>query len=781
MKNGNESFEEFWGLAVKLHNFAIIIIFSIILQICIVHGATDEGLSNLNGKVFTTIDGVINPIDFAKVEVFEYPHGVLIDTEQTRTNGSFSFMLSPGMYTITVERTRYIQQKAFVILESNTALEIDFNLEQKSIFVSTYEALIIIDGLPEDLYPEMWIDGFFYGYALNDTKITFDASASHTVELSELGEGNIKYIPKELVVNVSNENNIATFHYLRQFYIISSTDPWIDGWYEEGSIIHLEAKEIIELDNSTRLVFNGWLKDSTLLKENPIDLEANSTFYVNSEYRRQYLLTVSSDMSTVKGGGWYEEGAIAEISVEEKVVNALPFKYVFSGWRGDFESQNATSLIRLDEPKVVYADWERSLVVSPQVTAIIIFILVYFFIATGWRERTIAAMVGVAALWFFRILTKEEMIGYMDTNALGLLFGMMVIVGVLDEANFFRWLGTSLANLCAGNTFYIFLLFTTMTALLSALLDNVTTVLFMVAITLEISQFLKVDPKPYILAEIMASNVGGTATLIGDPPNIMIASATGLTFIDFLRYTAPISIVAFFVTLFLLGRIFHTKYKSSTKKSAKMSMKGIITDRRLFRMSFGIFIITVAMLFLHDKFHLSPATIVMVSATVILFLGGAKMPRILERVEWRTLIFFTCLFIIVGGLEKTGMIKELAIQMVNLVGWNDLLMISTTLWVSSLASGIIDNIPLVAAFIPMIEDISSFTGMDVSVLWWALSLGAGFGGNFTLIGASANIVAIGVAESRGVKISFMDFIKVGSITMIITTIMANVYLLLRFT
>jgi len=156
------------------------------------------------------------------------------------------------------------------------------------------------------------------------------------------------------------------------------------------------------------------------------------------------------------------------------------------------------------------------------------------------------------------------------------------------------------------------------------------------------------------------------------------------------------------------------------------------------------------------------------------------MPSILGRVEWRTLIFFSCLFIIVGGLEKTGIIRELAFQIVNMVGWSGPLMLSTILWVSSISSGIVDNIPLVAAFIPMIEDISMITGMDVSNLWWALSLGAGFGGNGTLIGASANIIAIGVAEAKGVRISFMEFLKVGFVTMILTTIMANIYLLLRF-
>jgi len=425
------------------------------------------------------------------------------------------------------------------------------------------------------------------------------------------------------------------------------------------------------------------------------------------------------------------------------------------------------------------------LTLNPQVTAIIIFVLVYFFIATGYRERAIAAMVGVAVLGLLGILTKEEMFLYIDTNALGILFGMMVIVGVLSEANFFRWLGIQLVNFCKGNTFYIFILFTLMAAFLSALLDNVTTILFMVAITLDISEYLKLNPKPFILAQIVASNIGGTATLIGDPPNIMIASSTGLTFIDFLRNTMPIAVIALILTLFLLERKFRTEYRVSSddEKSTEfspMSAEGIITDRRLFRMSIIVFVATICLLFLHGAFHLSPSTIVMGSAVVILFIGGVKMTRILEKVEWRTLIFFTCLFIIVGSLEKTGTIEQLAIQVVNLVGWNAPLMISMVLWLSGIGSSIIDNIPLVAAFIPMIQSISNVYGGNVTDLWWALSLGSGFGGNGTLIGASANIVAIGVAEARGVKITFREFLIIGLIIMLPTMVLANIYLLLRY-
>ncbi|MCW3975204.1 MAG: SLC13 family permease [Candidatus Bathyarchaeota archaeon] len=764
---------------MRLDILVLVLILTLaVIPASIVNGESNDDLAHLTGFVYQIDDGEKIPISFVKVEIFE--NDTLIDSMWTANNGSYSFILKPGMYTVNIEKARYIPQKAFVILASNATLKVDFPLELKIPPISTYEAIIIIEGLPEYLYSELLVDGIFKGYALNDTRITFEGDTFHAIELSEFDLGNTKYVPKRSIVYVSAGNSSAFFQYIRQFKITSDTNPEIEGWHDDGEIIRLEAREVIVIDISTRLVFNGWAKDGQILKQNPLIQKVDGSFNINSTYKKQYLLTVNTEMGSAEGGGWYDEDTLAKISIIEEDEGSFLFKFRFVGWKGDLDSKNSTASILMDEPKTVNAVWESTPIISPQIAAIIIFILVYFFIATGWRERTIASMVGVAALWFFDILPKEKMIGYIDFNAIGLLFGMMVLVGVLDEANFFRWIGFRLVNLCAGNTLYIFILFTSITAFLSALLDNVTTVLFMVAITLEIADFLKIDPKPYIIAEILASNIGGTATLIGDPPNIMIASATGLTFIDFINNTMPISLVAFALLIFLLNRIYKAEFRASTEKSVTMSLRGIISDKRLFRIGLGIFIATISMLFIHDFLHMPPAAIVMASAIIILFIGGVKMPRILERVEWRTLIFFTCLFIIVGSLVETGTIEELAIQVVNLVGWSGPLMVSMVLWVSAIASGIIDNIPLVAAFIPMIQDISRITDTDVSILWWALSLGAGFGGNGTLIGASANIVAIGVAEAKGVKISFMDFLKVGAITMIITIVIANIYLLLRF-
>ena len=413
--------------------------------------------------------------------------------------------------------------------------------------------------------------------------------------------------------------------------------------------------------------------------------------------------------------------------------------------------------------------------------AIIIFIATYFFLVTGWRSRAIAAMVGAAAIWAFGILPAGEMIGYVDFNALGLLFGMMVLVGVLREANFFLVVGVKLANLvsCRVNLLFILLLF--VTAALSAILDNVTTILFMVAVTIDLSQLLKLDPKPFILGEIFASNMGGAATLIGDPPNIMIASATGFTFSDFLDKAMPVSMMS---TITVVAFLYLLDRKRLEVKPAMeeipMRIEEIVADWRLFRIGTAMLIITVVLFFTHEMFHLSPSTVALMSAIVLLFLGGPKMPTILERVEWRTLIFFACLFMVVGGLEKTGTITLIATELSRYLAGSSWVAISAVLWLSSIMSGFVDNVPFVAAFIPVISDYGSMSGLDVSPLWWAMAIGAGFGGNGTMIGASSNVVAVGLAEKRGVKFTFYEFMKKGLQVTVLSTGIANLMLVSAF-
>ena len=418
-------------------------------------------------------------------------------------------------------------------------------------------------------------------------------------------------------------------------------------------------------------------------------------------------------------------------------------------------------------------------IASEQLIALLIFMATYVLLATGYRERTIAAMAGVGAIWALGILTPQEMISHVDMNALGLLFGMMIIVGALREARFFRWLGVYIANACHCRPMQLLVVFTLMTAGLSALLDNVTTALFMVTVTIDIAELANLNPKPYILSEIVASNIGGTATLIGDPPNIMIGTATGFSFLEFLVNMGPIAVVALFVSLFY----FHRKFRQDMKEGQEalpIIASDAVPDRRLLWPGLVTLAGAVLLFSLQDIVGIYPTAVALAAAFILLFVGGPKMPEILKEVEWSTLIFFASLFVVVGALEKTGWISLVAQGISHFVGENRLLGVTTVLWTSSLTSAFIDNIPFSAGFIPVLTSWGVGSGADVYPFWWALSAGTGLGGNGTIIGASANVIATGLAQARGVKITFAEFAKVGMVILLLTTALANLILLIRF-
>jgi Na+/H+ antiporter NhaD/arsenite permease-like protein len=411
---------------------------------------------------------------------------------------------------------------------------------------------------------------------------------------------------------------------------------------------------------------------------------------------------------------------------------------------------------------------------NQQILAIVVFVITYVLLATEYRERTIAAMSGAGAVWALGILAPSEMIAYVDLRAIGLLFGMMVIIGALREARFFRWVGGHVAIWCRGRPHHLLIAFTLLTAVLSATLDNVTTVLFMVTATIDLAESAGFDPKPYILSEIFASNLGGTATLIGDPPNIMIASETGFTFGAFITNLAPVSIGALVIAL-----LYSRKRFSESMKSFKVSrprFSETTPERRLMWTGLATLAGAIALFTLQDITGFSPTAVALAAATLLLFAGGPKMPEILKEVEWSTLLFFGSLFIVVGALEKTGWMALISREILTLIGHNMPLGITALLWISSLTSAFVDNIPFAAAFIPVLSELGR-SGVDVYPLWWAFAAGTGLGGNGTMIGASANVIAVAVAQARGVKISFREFTKVGIVILLMTTTVANVILL----
>jgi Na+/H+ antiporter NhaD and related arsenite permeases len=412
-----------------------------------------------------------------------------------------------------------------------------------------------------------------------------------------------------------------------------------------------------------------------------------------------------------------------------------------------------------------------------------IFLVVYVFIIFEKLDRTLIAIIGASLMILTGVLSQEHAFGHIDFNTIGLLIAMMVIVMIIKRTGLFQYLAIKVVKIAKGNPIRLLILLSVITGLISAILDNVTTILLILPITFDIVKDLHISPIPFIMAEVFASNVGGTATLIGDPPNIMIGSSVGLTFTDFIKYDAPVVLPLLLLTTFIFALIYKRKLtttEEAKEKVLKMDEKLAIKDHKLLVKSLVVLGLTFIGFILHGVLHYESATIAIVGAVVLLTISKLSPEKILLEVEWSTLLFFTGLFMLVGGLQEAGGIKILAEWVLNMTHGNLLLTTMAVLWVSAIASAFIDNIPFVATMIPMIKDMGELSGMNLTPLWWALSLGACLGGNGTIIGASANVLAVGMAREKGHKITFKKYFKTAFPMTILTVIISTIYLYLVF-
>ncbi|GIO13811.1 membrane protein [Cohnella xylanilytica] len=417
--------------------------------------------------------------------------------------------------------------------------------------------------------------------------------------------------------------------------------------------------------------------------------------------------------------------------------------------------------------------------------AIVLFLITYALIVSEKIHRTIVAMLGAALMVGFGIVDQENAIHHIDFNTLGLLVGMMIIVGITAETGLFNYIAVAAAKKAKGVPIRILVSLAVITAVGSAFLDNVTTVLLMVPVTFSITRQLKVNPIPFLLTQIVASNVGGTATLIGDPPNIMIGSAVKeLTFNAFLFNLAPIVVVimAVYVGIFIL--MFRKSLRASeeaVRGIMEMDERKLITNRKLLAQSLSVMGLTIVGFFTHQLLHLESATVALAGAFVLLLLTGEHaMERALGKVEWTTIFFFVGLFVLVSGLVETGVIAELAQKAIDWTGGDPVATSMLILWLSAIASAFLDNIPFVATMIPMIQEIGALGYGDLEPLWWSLALGACLGGNGALIGASANLIVAGLAGKEGHPISFMKYLKFGFPLMLLSIVISSAYLYLRY-
>ncbi|ASJ06044.1 ArsB/NhaD family transporter [Thermococcus pacificus] len=416
--------------------------------------------------------------------------------------------------------------------------------------------------------------------------------------------------------------------------------------------------------------------------------------------------------------------------------------------------------------------------------AVTVFLFTYALIISERVHRTVAALFGAAVVLFIRIVPWEKLPEYLDLDTLFLLIGMMIIVNTAKESGLFEFIAIKTAKFAKGDPMRVLLMFSLVTALVSSVLDNVTTVLLLTPMLLYITKLMDVNPVPFLLSEVFASNIGGTATLIGDPPNIMIGSAAGLSFNDFLLNMGPIAAVDLLLSLGMIYLLYRgTMRVTGDKKDRILSaIEGLredeaIRDYQLFKKSVTVIIGVVVLFFIHDRLGIEPAVVALFGASTLLLWSRMEPDEILEKVEWTAIFFFVGLFILVGSLVQTGVINDVARWVTGYIsGTGEALFIIT--WFSAIASAIVDNIPLTAAMIPLIKAMGS--SMNIYPLWWALSLGACLGGNGTAIGASANVVVIGIASREGVKITFMDFLKVGVIVMFTTVAVGMGLLWVRY-
>nr|WP_143230977.1 ArsB/NhaD family transporter [Actinosynnema sp. ALI-1.44] len=421
--------------------------------------------------------------------------------------------------------------------------------------------------------------------------------------------------------------------------------------------------------------------------------------------------------------------------------------------------------------------------------AVTVFVVAYILIATEKVHRLIAALGGAAVLMAIGVVGSQDAFYSHDTgidwDVIFLLLGMMIIVGVLRRTGVFEYVAIWAAKRAGGSPLRVMILLVLITAIASAFLDNVTTVLLIAPVTLLVCDRLGISPIPFLIAEVLASNIGGAATLIGDPPNIIIGSRAGLSFNDFLAHMTPIIAVELIVFTLILPLLFRGSFTADPDRVASvmaLNEREAIRDTRLLVKCGAVLLVVFVGFVGHSAFHIEPSVVALLGAGVLVLITNLRPRDFMGGVEWETLLFFAGLFIMVGALVKTGVIGTLATWAADATGGDALVAVMLILGVSALLSGVIDNIPYVATMSPLVHQLAAGISDPThsQALWWSLALGADLGGNMTAVGASANVVVLGIAARAGSPISFWEFTKKGSIVTVITIAVAAPYLWWRY-
>jgi Na+/H+ antiporter NhaD/arsenite permease-like protein len=425
----------------------------------------------------------------------------------------------------------------------------------------------------------------------------------------------------------------------------------------------------------------------------------------------------------------------------------------------------------------------------------IVLLSAYIALSFELIHRAVIALFGAAMIIIIIVSTGiieaadsfEFATNSIDFNTIGLLLGMMIIVAILAETGIFQYVGTKLSKISKGSLYMLLVLLGTFTAVSSMFIDNVTAVLLMVPVTISIFRILNISPIPFILAQVLTSNVGGAATLIGDPPNILIGSAANIDFTSFIIHLGPAVAISLAASLILLKVLFRKDLKVKPQHLEELMSRhedAFIAEKKgLMKKSLAVLFAVIVLFVILGGFHVEPSLIALGGAGTLMLITRANPERVFHEVDWTTLIFFAGIFVIIGGAEEAGMIDILSKGALGITGGEPWTTFFVVIWLSAIASAFVDNIPFAATMIPLVSTLSqnesisaAFGGFAINPLWWALALGAGFGGNGTLIGSSAGIIAVGLAEKQGYTITFNRFLKIGFPFMIFTTAIGSIVL-----
>ncbi|HEY5433653.1 MAG TPA: ArsB/NhaD family transporter [Candidatus Limnocylindrales bacterium] len=411
-----------------------------------------------------------------------------------------------------------------------------------------------------------------------------------------------------------------------------------------------------------------------------------------------------------------------------------------------------------------------------------IFLVAYALIASERIDRTVVALLGAMLVIVLGVVSQQEAFAAVDFNVIFLLVGMMVMAGALRKTGFFEYVAGHAIRLSRGEPFRLLVSLAVFTAVLSAFLDSVTTVVLIAPITLAITRTLRVNPFPYLISLIFASNIGGTATLIGDPPNILIGSAANLSFVDFLLNLTPVVTIIMVAWIGLMRLMFYRRIDDDHDRLDVLTLvdpAAAIKDRPLMIRCLVVLGLTMIGFLLHSALGLEVATIAMLGATVLMLVGGLKPHEAFEDVEWSTLFFFVGLFILVEAIVQVGIISGIADAVATAVAGRQGVATIGILWFSAIVSAVVDNIPYTATAIPIIDRLAT-GGLQAEPMWWALSLGACLGGNMTIVGASANVVVVSMAAREGHAITFWQFLRYGTAVVIVSMLISTAYLYVRY-